>query len=388
MALFNLKQLWVAQEATFSTDPSADGSGYTALHAQDIAFAPSQLHIDRPLQNHKLTKLPGVIGAKGGTLTFKMEVRGTGTAAGNSTVANGGELHLLLSSSCGSVTAGIGTTCSAGWTSTVGAVASAAGIQIGDNIMINGEIRRVQNKATNTLTLDLALTTTPALSDVVYVGANYKPADESHTSLSFVLKQGGNVWVVMGCKGNVTLEGVSAAGRPLLSFNMQVDEWVETSTSVKSALPTLNPYLYPKGPTVLGCTLQYGTATLAVSEFAFDVGNAIEATPATEGSQGRSNFVVTDRNTVGSLKPLWAISKVADFVSGSAKTLVMPILDSAGTSLTKPTNAVAISIASASFVALPSVENVNNQMFLNMPFRVIQSDQSTVPDWVITVFGD
>jgi hypothetical protein len=127
MSLFDLKALYVAAEVTPGTDPSADGAGYSPLYAQDIAFAPTQDAIERPLQRPSLTKLGPVAGAKGGTVTFKLEVRGSGDSnvqAGDD--ASPGEADLLLEAVFGTKRVGKACAVAAGWTATGGAVTGTA----------------------------------------------------------------------------------------------------------------------------------------------------------------------------------------------------------------------------------------------------------------------
>ena len=184
--------------------------------------------------------------------------------------------------------------------------------------------------------------------------------------------------MLQGCKGTVAFEGATANGRPLFAFSFMINDW---KTSNKSALGTLdiNATSRPVGPVLLGSTLQYATGSHPVAEFSFNANITAEATPSIAGTQGRSNFVVTKRAAAGTIKPLWSSTQLGHFVSGSAQELLLSV-GSTGS------NAYAISVTSASFNAMPSIENLNSQLFMNMPFAVVQANSGSHRDFKITLF--
>jgi hypothetical protein len=85
--LSRLKSLWVATESTFSEREDLPDPKYTSsttegnfhwrrVPAEDIKFEATQEYLERNVQLDTLGRVPGVIGAKGGTLSFKVGLYG------------------------------------------------------------------------------------------------------------------------------------------------------------------------------------------------------------------------------------------------------------------------------------------------------------------------
>lgn len=373
MAL-DMRTLYVAEETTFSVDPSPTGSSYTALPARDITFTPTQTAIDRPAQGNVLVPISGVRGAKSGTLSFKLALHGTGQGAGEDEEAKAPEFGPCLESATGTQRLGKGTATTGTWTANGGAVADASGIVEGDLVMIGGEVRQVTTKTANSITLNRPLSAVPAASTVVYAAANYAAADTGHKSLTFVANIGDQQWTLTGCKGTWAIEGVNPDGVPLLNFTFQVDNYTRTT---KAALPPLYAGNLPKGPVVLGAELAWGTTSTPASEFAFNAVVTVEPVPSIASPTGRSSYEVTARAPAGSYKTVYSNALETDF----AEARTIPTTLQIGN---KPTNTIALAVPAAEITAMPGIEPVGKQVGQSVSFRATY--RPALPDFTLAIF--
>lgn len=106
---WKLSALWAMLEVTFGTDPDTDGSDYKFLKsAFDMAFVPMVDIIEQSGLTNSLTRQKHVLGAKAGTLTFKLDVKGSGTPATDEVSSVAPEASDILEALFGSKTVGVG----------------------------------------------------------------------------------------------------------------------------------------------------------------------------------------------------------------------------------------------------------------------------------------
>lgn len=238
---WKLSRLYAALETTFGTDPDTDGSDYKFLKAlPDMAFTPGIDVVERPGLINDLTRLPHVMGAKGGTLQFKLEVKGSGTPGTGLCVA--AEADPILEALFGTVTRGTGSTISTGASTTALPMTSVAGFSKYMMVVVNcgatyGYVPRfIVGITGSTLTLDRALPATPANGAAVHASTRYTRANSGHKSLAFVAYRGDIIYTFLGCKiDSAKVAGITARGTAILEVTCSVSDW---NQNAKASIPT------------------------------------------------------------------------------------------------------------------------------------------------------
>lgn len=388
MALTKAHSLYMARpEVTFSTDLSANGSGYAFIHAGEIAQTPEYGEpIVRNQQDSSIVPQKVVIGAQGGQITFKTEARGvtTANAADDGTTASHGEMGLSLRATMGDVDLDVGTTFAAGWTTTTGDVASAAGLRVGSLIYrIQGgsepapgkaEVRRVSNIATNTLTVTPAWTTAPSNTDVCYAMACYQAASSGHQTEDIVIKgQDSSEHLYTGCMGDWTLSPLAARAVGEFAWTYVADD--VDHTSAKGSLPAETDS-YPD-PVVVRCAPFYiGSTETLTSEVGLSLGNDIQPKAATSGCQGRAGWVVVGQDITWTSKVYFAEGNITQYVGGTTQELLFYADDGIG-------NVVAISIPAAQIVQSPTYEDESGQVVQTLTWKATR--HATLPPLTVAI---
>lgn len=378
MSLHKLDALYFAVESSFATDPSANGSGYAFVHAQDITVKLERKVIERPLQNNTITRNTHTMGGYKSTLTFKTEMRGTGTAAASTVAAIDGEVGKLLKAVFGTQDKDTGSLVSgSGSTTTTIDVTAGQGSQfsignlVGVGLSTGIEVRRITNIATDTLTVTPAFSGAPANGNTVYAADNFRLADSGHGTVSFVAKGDGREFCLTGCMGSVKFGGITADGRPMFDFNFMGDGWSETT---KASLPAATDSYTNYAPTVVGspCYISTSATGLTIAEFDLDLGNKIVEQPSTAGTNGRATYVVTGRDIKGKLKAFFNTTQLTSFKNATEVPILMQVGSTAG-------NIVAFAIPKAQFTA-SDLESINELLGQGLPFEVNSSGNSSITD--------
>lgn len=294
-----LKSLAVDAESTFGVFPT-DRSGYAVIPAEEIAFAPTQEHLARPVQSasfgHKQT---GITGPKGGTLTFKVGLHGLSTAADSGAAATEHAWVRDLLEACGLTrSAGTGDEISgtASTTTTVN-VTNGANFAVGQFVVVAGEVRLVTAINANALTVTPALSAAPTTAGVdVHASAAYwLTGSDPSKSVSFIVAGDDHDYIASGCNGVVSLDTVAAGARPMLTLTFNVDTWSRDTSSLTGTLPAL---AMPNGIVAKASPFWWGSAKRAVREVGFATGQAIVAKASTAGNDGRSGWAYSDAEPV------------------------------------------------------------------------------------------
>lgn len=265
MALHDLQQLRAQVEASFmaaAADPTTlswtVGADIKLLRVHDLDWSGlvEPREADRSIQPRvgiQPKQIP--LSRAGQTWSFGKYLSPLGTAAGDGVQAGETELGWLLSKVLGISSRPTGTTISgAGSTTTVLAVASAAGILAGDILLVPDTIggvathspvivSAVDTGATpDTVTVFPALGTAPANGVVVYACASYGPQDVQPTTMAFLLQgdQQTDERITLGTAGRVALADSNPGQIPRLTFDMTAGHWVRpiTGTGYSSAFAT------------------------------------------------------------------------------------------------------------------------------------------------------
>lgn len=378
-----LNALYGKKEAAFATDPDATGALYRFLKTTEMTFQPEVDVIERPGMVNDLVRLPHAMGARGGKLAFKLEVKGSGTPA--SAVAVAPEADEILETALGTVTRGTGSTIAAGTTTSALTVASGAGFSkwmmvIVDCGATHGWVPRfITNVVGNVLTLDRALPAVPANGTVAQASNRYTRANSGHASMAFAALRDGILYTFLGCKvDSFKLTGISARGTALFDVAYSVTDF---NTSAKASLPSAVPtgITAVSAPVIKGsCFAVGGTEELAYG-MDFDPGQNFafqDSTCALGPAQGESvnaGLELTEAKPTGTVKVYYAGSHLTDFAAGTQRSLAF----AAGRNLG---NAWGFYAPFCQWLQ-PAFENHNGMVGESLPFAV--NDAGTDPEYAI-----
>lgn len=374
---FKLSKLYVAPESSFGTEPDADGSDYKFLKAVEITpFIPSAEVIERPGMTGDLVRQAHVVGPKGGTFSFKLELKGSGTAAGAATLAIASEASPILLSCLGGVTRGTGATVGSGSTTTVIVVDTTAGLAVGMAVCINSEIRFVTVVTDGThFTVNRALTGAPVSTDIVYASSMFKRANTGHQSLAFVVFRDAIEYTALGCHVKCKLAGINARGTGILEVQVTAASWAVTT---KASLPaaSLTGITAVSAPVVKGSPFAVAGTEDVISGLEMDLGSEFVFQESTAAADSKAGIELIDHKPGGAFKPYFAAGHLTAFYAGTEVALDF----GCGTQA----NGYGIYVAKAQYVAAPTVEDRAGLVGQTIPFMV--NDNGANPEWTISIF--
>lgn len=374
---WRLGALFVCQETTFGVDPDDTGAAYTHMFAREATFQPEAEVIERPGLTGEMTRQPHVVGVRGGKLSFKLELKGNGvTNYGLAVNAASAEAHPILEASIGSASHGRAGVLGVGSTTT--SLVYDPGVSyvpLNCMVFVEGELRHVIAKpTTTTLTLDRALASTPSTGGSFAAATTYIRQTVGHKTLSFVVKRDTIQYTFLGCKTSFKIEGITARGVAMLSFEVDVADWLATT---KSSLPSTNltGITAVKPPVVKGAQFAVAGVAELVSGLDFDPGLEHIFQETTEGLQAKSAAELVNSNPRGSFKPYFADGHMATFLAETEVRMVF----ACGTK----ENGWGLHIAKAQLLQ-PTMEDRGGLVGENIPFAV--NDPGTGVDWVLNLF--
>lgn len=327
-------------EETFGTaEDSFSGRDVRTITKPNCAL--SQDWIPDPTTRQRIAPVTkGILGLKKGKLDFTTFLRGTGTAAGNATEALGyADLAegQLLRNVFGGESLGTGTTVAADPAPTVNGctVASAAGLSVGQAIMINGEATVIKTKSTNALTFTRALSAAPEESDVVYAAATYYPVQALTHTLQFQCKGAeDDYWSLLGCQGSLKLQQFGMGQLVQAVYEFVAASWAaHTGASIDN-----DSYSNETNPPAVGYSSaiyvqDYDTQTLNMVDadgISIDPGMAIEAIPSASGVMGVQKYTRSATAPAVEFTTEYADDWRDDFEAQTAKYFHMQIGSTAG----------------------------------------------------------
>lgn len=381
-----LSALWGMKEGTFATDPDTDGSDYKFLKSSEMSFTPEKEVIELAALVADITRLPHVMGAKGGKLSFKLELKGSGTAAIIATPAIAPESDAILETALGTVARGTGSTVvAAGSTTTVVNVTSAAGMSKYMMLIFNcgatyGYVPRfVASIATNAVTLDRALPAVPANGAAVQASNKYTRANSGHGSMAFVAKHDDIEYTLLGCKiDSIKITTVEAGKVAMLDLSYSVTDWTATT---KGSLPTaaLSGITAISPPVVKGSCFAVDGVEEPIYSFDFDVGSKFEFQDSTcalgpaQPDAINAGLEMVDADPSGTVKAYYAAAHMTDFAAGTERSLAFAAGAGSG-------NAWGFFSAKNQWQQ-PAFEDHKGMVGQTMQFKV--NDNSTDPEYVL-----
>lgn len=387
---FKLSALFGMLEATFATDPSASGALYKHLFVRDATWEPKQDIIERPGLVADLVRQAHAMGAKAGTISFKMELKGSGTAAASAVVAIAAEADPILQSLFGTVTRGTGDLIQAGSTTSVLNVVD--GTRFSKYMMVivntgaaNGwQARFITSIAANALTLDRALSALPANGNAVHASSKYSRANTGHSSLAFVGKRHDIEYNFLGCKiDSAKVTGVGARGEALLDVTCSVTDW---NVSAKASLPVTNltGITAIKGPIIKGACFALGGTEEFLFGLDFDFAHKFEFQDSTcaqgtaQPDSVNAGMELVEAGPMGGIKAYYNAQHGTDFFAGNEISLAFAAFSQPGT------------VGNAWGIYCPKIQHVDKSfeehagmVGESLPFKV--NDNGTDPEYVLCI---
>lgn len=282
------------------------------------------------------------LGEREASLKFTTEGRGFGgspAGAGSAVQAGEGENGLLLKSVFGTQTRDTGSVAAAGTTASVIKVASTTLFTVGGFVGCVDPAtglfyaRQIRSKTGTDLTLDRALPFVPATSSVVYASAHYAHAVSGHQHLWFDAEgydaTPANGWrrYIRGCLGDLGLKNLSASGKLMLEWSFRGLDWSDAGQGSNQPTPTYPANLPSTGAFIRNTRLMVGASALLVAEVGYELGNEIQAKPATSAANGIAQYVITgakqgftfkvaeDDAETATLRAAWKAGTVLDILA-------------------------------------------------------------------------
>lgn len=257
------------------------------------------------------------LGEREGSIKFATEGRGFGgspTGAGSGVQALDGETGLLLKSVFGTQTKDTGSVAASGTTASVIKLASTTLFSVGgfagcvDPATGLFHVRQIRSKTGTDLTLDRVLPFVPAIGATVYASAHYVHAISGHQHLWFDAEgydaTPAKGWrrYIRGCLGDLALKNLSANGKLMLEWAFRGVDWNDSGQGSSQPTPTYPANLPAAGGFIRNTRLLVGASELLVAEFGYELGNDIQAKPATSAPNGIARFEIVGAKQAFSFK--------------------------------------------------------------------------------------
>lgn len=381
-----LRRLYVCEEATFNTDPSASGALYTYVHAADLSLLTAGLDvIPNSLISQKFSTGMPDIGLQKGGFTFKVPIRASGTVPSAGATPTAPEVDTLLKNALGTVsrtaTAATVAVGNASPTNIQIQTQTSAGWAVGMAVMHSGTanvVRYVTAVPDSThITVNATFGSTPTTGTLIPPNY-YTPATSGHKSLAFVVGIDDVLWLFLGCKVTAKIGSAEVGNRAYLEFTVEASSYQVGVT--KASLPAAVD-LFPnvRSPILKGAVAYLGATSELVRSFAFDPGVKSEFYADATVASGRSGFEVTDMQPKGEIESWYAASHLTTMAAGSTVAVFFGV------------NNTGQSYGWGCWTGTGLVTDVaqseaSGQLGEKLTFDVIDSNSTTVADFGISIF--
>jgi hypothetical protein len=367
--LSKLKSLFVRAESTFNTS-AFGGNPINAdrLEAESITWAPTRELIERPLQLDVLGGTAGVVGGRGGTISFKVGLSGCASGGPQSV---GGALALVLAASSLRRLQQTNTTATGGADAGHIVLSSATGYGAGNsgapllgigypNAGAGLQVRAIPaDTAGATLAVSPAFSRTPTNGEAVYGADVWFPDPDASTAgasgsgatVTFVANGNGYQYTFTGCMAPPPKITAQSGKRVMLEFKFEVTSWTVSSL----AAPSPDQFSSLAGAVVaLGSPFYWkagSSAATPIADFEFDWGLKLAPIQTTQDADGKAGFVPTSLKPVMKVKPYFAPSWDTDFSAGTEDLVLMQLGSTPGA-------AAAIYLPAAQIVKYPAPADI------------------------------
>lgn len=307
------RQIHIAAEGTFATDPDADGSSYYYVPAEGITYEEQTEIIETAYSTGRNHPTEGEVGAQGHTVTFSVPLIGLASAAGNgvnaSTVTDDW-LDVLLTSIFGVQSTTEGEAVTGSTTSSLTTADSAwAAVQNLVPVHIASipataertQWSQIQSSVTGTTNLAPTLQASPGNGAVAYGCKQYRVDDDGGSTMALVLTDDALVYTFLG--GRVTSFRITLEHkrRAMANITMQFDRRaLDTGkTQLPSAtLMTTTPVKAFRSPVF------FGNTRIATRMVEIDFGLSAAEVQDTESTNGRGGYELISIAPTVTIEPL------------------------------------------------------------------------------------
>ena len=303
MATLLSRQAQVAAkvEGTEGSEESLAGTDVVLVY--DVSFTPDVSTFERTPARSTLSKLPSVRGTKLGTLTFRTEIKGSGSVGtapewDEYLQACGFAKATVSSIAIGSITGGpfqAGELITGGTSSGTGRVVGdvATGASVVPYVVVSGTLQSGEVLTGGTS----GATATTSAGPTASQGFEFKPASSSVPSVTIALYLDGLKHTLVGARGNVTASAV--VGEP--GFFEFTFTGVYKSTADVAMLTATYDTTVP--PVFLGVGLTFHGFTPVFTTLGFDLGNTVEPRRNANDSLGAKSAIITGRSPTATIDP-------------------------------------------------------------------------------------
>lgn len=287
---------------------SSEGDGTLGTATEAFLAIDPSMTLDQTVHQRKFRSNMGWYSAKVGgqpapAISFGAELRNRGATS------NVPDIEPLINSVFGTKTTDSGdTTCGASCTTTVLDVVDSSNFTAGNAIAVETtassdqyEVGWILSVDSGTqITLENALSFTPASGAAVKPSVTYAPASSGHQSLAFQVWLDATDYVLMyGCKGTARIEIPEAGAIPMINFDWQAIRWAHVTGGSRPS-QTFGDSGLP--PVAISSIFKLGANQVDIRSFTADLGQTIARKTSHNSTKGTSNLVVADRD------PSWGIS--------------------------------------------------------------------------------
>lgn len=244
--LHNVARLRVWTESTFASDGTGTLANYTDVPAVEgsvsVTLGQETLNPEH-LQQHTDGYPEQSLGRKSCSISMSLILAPTGSAAGDATAAQQSALGELLAAVMGGENLGTGDVVQASpaptTTAFAGAAASSRNLDDGAAVgILRGassalQLREIQARSSETLTLKLALSNAAQTSDVIYGCATYYLAQDPTASLQFIVEgsEQDDRWLLMGCQLESMAIDVPINQLPRITLTFKGATWLHGAST-------------------------------------------------------------------------------------------------------------------------------------------------------------
>lgn len=303
MATLLSRQAVVAAKVEVTEGTEESLAAGDAVLVYDVSFTPDVSTFERTPARSTLSKLPSVRGTKLGTLTFRTEIKGSGSVGtapewDEYLQACGFAKATVSTIAIGAITGGpfqagelITGGTSAGTGRVVGDVATGAASV--PYVVVSGTLQSGEVLTGGTS----GATATTSGSPTASQGFEFKPASSSVPSVTIALYLDGLKHTLIGARGNVTANAV--VGEPGFF------EFTFTGVYKQTADVTLLAATYDTTvpPVFLGVGLTFHGFTPVFTTLGFDLGNVVEPRRNANDTLGAKSAIITGRSPTATIDP-------------------------------------------------------------------------------------
>ena len=307
------RQIHIAHEVTYATDPDSDGSSYLYVPAEGITYEEQTEILDTAYSTSRNFPTESEVGAQGHTVSFQVPLIGLSTAAGNgtnaSTVTNDW-LDLILEAAfgiqattegesvTGSTTSSL-TTADSNWATVQNLVpVHIASVPTGAE---RTQWSQIQTSAAGTTTLAPTLQASPGNGAVAYGIKQYRVDDDGGPTIALTLTDDALVYTFLG--GRITSLRITGEHkrRAMMAVTIQFDR--RSLDASKTSLPSA-ALLATTPVKMFRSPVFFGNTRIATRMVEIDFGFAAAEVQDTESTNGRGGYELVSIAPTVTIEPL------------------------------------------------------------------------------------